>query len=144
VVKKIMSDSKKKKRFFKPQKKMLDNGSFKEESGGSYLFMKKHGDNRKPDAVFVDVNPRYSISSIDKFGKKTHYGRFDKKRNVNKVLKTLGFETPTRQSSFSWSNDNNFESGNGKVTKAGYMKKTCVTNVITGERKNIWTLQKKP
>ena len=113
---------KKKKRFFKKYKPLLNNYGMKEESGGSYLFFKKKKDgelarhkNGRAKAVWVDVEPRYTVKCPN-----GHEYKFDKKRNVNKVLRKLGINEPARQTSFSWSNDKSFESGNGKVTSKGY------------------------
>jgi hypothetical protein len=105
----------KKDKFFFRRKSLLDNNGRKEESGGDYLFYKKNKKTGKGSFVTVSVNPRYTITDVNK-----HKYRFDKKRNVNKVLRKFGIKDPTRQCSFNWSNDASFESGNGKVTKKGY------------------------
>ena len=90
----------------------------KEESGGKYLFSKKCKKTGKSKFADVFVNPKYTITCEN-----GHKFKFDKKRNVSKALRKLGYKTPSTQTSFSWSNDSSFEKGNGKVTKNGYALK---------------------
>lgn len=73
-------------------------------------------ENKKGETLstWVDVQPRYKIK--DAYG---NVYMFEKKRNVNKVLRKFGYKEPQGASAFYWSDDGAFEAGNLKVTKKG-------------------------